>query len=79
MYIISKINPIIMMMLTNFVRVQYMEVSSALQWTVEPNIPNIPEPMIPPLFIAGALFVDEPRPLFAIYTIGIKKDTGPSA
>jgi len=38
------------MLLTIFDKVQYIEVSSALQCTVDPTIPKIPDPNIPPLF-----------------------------
>lgn len=66
MYKINRRNPIMMMTLNNLVRVQNMELSSALHMTVDPNIPNIPEPMMPPLFITGVLFIDDPRPPFGI-------------
>ena len=32
-----------------FINVQYMDVSFASHTTVEPNMPKIPDPMIPPL------------------------------
>jgi hypothetical protein len=44
---------IIIMIFTNLDKVQNIELSSALHCTVEPNIPKIPEPIIPPLL--GAL------------------------
>jgi hypothetical protein len=50
--------------------VQNAEVSSALHWIVVPNIPKIPDPMIPPFPIdaaaAGAAGTDLP-PFAIIY------------
>lgn len=33
----------------NLIKLQYNELSSALQFTKDPKFPNIPEPNIPPL------------------------------
>ena len=35
--------------LKNFIKLQYIELSSALQFINVPKLPNIPEPIIPPL------------------------------
>jgi len=57
---------------TVFDNVQNKEVSSDLQTTVLPNIPKIPEPMIPPLLFAGTAGLTLP-PFAIIYIKHIKK------
>jgi hypothetical protein len=48
-YKINKINAIIITKLNIFIKLQYIDVSLAGHCMVVPNIPKIPEPMIPPL------------------------------
>ena len=55
-YAINRMNVAMMMKFTNFMKLQYIVLSSDLHCIVVPNIPKIPEPNIPPLPVLGGAF-----------------------